>query len=145
MGWLALVVAASGCAPWPPGTPLDPRTGGLIGEWAMPDPENTADTIVWRFNPDGTFESLRIRAPQASAGPHLTQLARGSWQVRESAAGDHRKLVCLGGHGTRQWPSCRFYQIQAVPGPSGTGVRHLTWEGWVGEKRLTTQTLIERS
>ena len=145
LGWIGAGFTAAACTPWPVGAPLEPATSGLIGDWAMRDETAYADTVVWRFRPDGTVESFQLRAPREATTARWRRVSVIRWEVRKNKGGDPRPTVCLisGGRPPR-WPSCRLFTIDTVADSAGRAQRRLTWEGWLGERSMTTQVLWER-
>lgn len=134
----------SGCATWPLAGRLDPRSSGLVGEWAASPVPGSSDTVVWRFRDDGRYELLRAAAARgAGESTGLMPIGEGRWGVYRDAHGGPRPLVCFDRRG-RRWPSCRYFRVGSVIDPNGRAHRVLTWEGWVGEKRRTTTVLEER-
>jgi hypothetical protein len=134
-----------GCARWPVSILVDPATSGLIGDWAKPDETGPADSIVWRFRPDGIVERFQLHIPRAGAVLAWQRIQAVRWEVRRNRVGDPRRAVCLLSPGRPpRWPSCQLFTIDTLADPTGKPARRLTWEGWVGERRMTTQVFWER-
>ena len=145
LGWIGAGCTAAACTAWPVGAPLDPATSGLIGDWARRDETGHADTVVWRFRPDGTAERFQLRALPAATPAQWQRVAVIRWEVRKNKGGDPRPAVCLsyGGRPPR-WPSCRLFTISTVADTGGRALRRLSWEGWLGERSMSTQVFWER-
>lgn len=143
LGLLGAGLMAASCAAWPIGGKLDPATSGIVGEWTRRNDSRPDDSLFWRFRADGVAETFKLRVPEASSS-RWTRIAVMRWEVRRNRLGDPRPAVCLDSGGRTPWPSCQLFTIDAVTDTAGQTRRRLTWEGWLGDRRMTTQVFWER-
>ena len=143
LGWIGAGLTTAGCITWPVGARLDPTSSGIIGEWAGRDTTRHGDSVFWRFRPDGVAETFQLRARGASSS-YWQRVAIMRWEVRKNQMGDPRPAVCLDTGGRSRWPSCQLYAIDTMADVARITRRRLTWEGWLGDRSMTTQVFWER-